>query len=55
MNQIFAYYNIKHITLGAHYPTGQEVIGRPNCTFEYMIHKQKVVTKSSRDRLHSAL
>jgi hypothetical protein len=55
MIQFFSYYNIKNITGIPYNPTGQAVIERSNCMLKYMDTKQKKVTKTLRDRLHSAL
>ena len=41
MKQIFAYYNIKHITGILHNPTGQAVIERSNQIIKDMLNKQK--------------
>ena len=55
MKQFFAYYNIKHVTGIPHNPTGQAVIEKSNDILKEMLNKQKGITKTPRDRLHSAL
>ena len=46
VKQVFAYYNIKHITGVPHNPTGQTVRERSNHTLRAMLNKQKGVIKT---------
>ena len=40
MQQLFAYYNVKHVTSIPHNPTGQAVIEKANHTLKEMLIKQ---------------
>lgn len=55
MKVFFAYYNIKLITCTPHNPIGQAIIERKNHTLKGMFNKQKGVTKTPREILHSTL
>ena len=46
---VFAYYNIKHITDTPHNPTGQAVIERSNSTSKDKLNKQKGAIKTPQD------
>ena len=46
VKQVFAYYNVKHITGVSHNPTGRTVIERSNHTLRAMLNKQKGVIKT---------
>ena len=55
MKQVFASYNIKHITGIQNSPTGQKVVERSNKTVKVMLNKQKWMENTPRNRLHNAL
>lgn len=55
MKQLFAYYNVKHITDIPHNPTEQAVVERSNCTLKEMLIKQNGRNEDPQGWLNSAL
>ena len=55
MKQLFAYYNIKHVTGIPYNPTGQAVIEISNRTIKDMLNKQSGVENAPRNRLYNTL
>lgn len=53
--KVFVCYNIKHIRVVSHSPTGQTVVEKSNCTLKEMLSKYKWVAMTPIDRLHIAL
>lgn len=51
IQQLFTYYNTKHVTGIPHNPTGQVVIERANHTLKEMLIKEKGRAKTPRNRL----